>query len=56
MFAVLPLLSPHNGDLRRNSAPYVLTGGLSADCLNLANMAKRILTARGIACYVEVLL
>lgn len=55
MWAVLPLLSPWNGDMRRNGAPYVLTGGLTADCLNVANMAKRILTARGIACYVEVM-
>jgi hypothetical protein len=56
MFAVLPLLTPHHGDLRRNTAPYLYTDGVSASCLNLANYAARELRKRGIKCYVEVIL
>jgi len=55
VWAILPLLSPHSGDLRRNAAPYVLTEGFSASCLNIANFAKRTLEARGVACFVDLI-
>lgn len=55
MFAVLPLLKPWRGDMRRNPAPYVLTNGLTWSDLGLAQFAKRELELRGIACYVDVI-
>lgn len=53
-WAVVPDIRPWRGDLRRDYTPYVLTGGMNAGCLNLANWAKRQLKERGIACYVEL--
>ena len=54
-WAVLPLIKPYDGDMRRNLEPYVLTGGFSMANFNLAQWAKRILEKCGIACYVDML-
>lgn len=55
MFAVVPSISLHNGDQRRNVQPYFTTLGISYGDLNVANMAMRILNSRGIRCHMEVL-
>jgi len=54
-WAVLPLIKPYDGDMRRNLEPYVLAGGFSMSDYSIAVWAKRILEKRGIACYVDML-
>lgn len=53
-WAVVPDIRPHNGDMRRDFTPYVLTGGISWTCLSIAQYAARDIRARGNACYVEM--
>jgi hypothetical protein len=55
MFAIVPSLAPHRGDMRRDTTPYFVTLGLSYGDLNIANMAMRELNKRGIKCHIEVL-
>lgn len=54
MYAIVPSLQPHLGDLRRITAPYFITLGISYGDLNVANMAMRTLNSRGIKCHLEV--
>ena len=54
MFAVVPSLAPHRGDLRRDVTPYLVTIGTSYADLNTANSAMRTLRSRGIACHLEI--
>lgn len=54
MFAVVPSLAPHRGDLRRDVTPYLVTLGTSYGDLNTANHAMRVLHQRGIRCHLEV--
>lgn len=56
MWAVFPLLTPWNGDLRRNPLPYVYGRNVSGRELDWCNSVKRELESRGIACYVDVLI
>ena len=55
MFAVVPSISLHNGDQRRNVLPYFITNSTSYANLNTANSAMRILNKRGIRCHLEIL-
>lgn len=55
MFAIVPSIAHWHGDMRRDYAPYVLTGGTSYADLNTANSAMRWLNKRGISCHLEVL-
>jgi len=54
-WCVLPLLSPHNGDLRRNQSPYFIGNGMSMTELQFCQYVKRELEKRGIVCYVELI-
>lgn len=54
-WAVSPLLTPWRGDMRRNAAPYVLTGGFNMSCYSYALWVKRVLESRGIRCFVEII-
>lgn len=51
MFAIMPSLAPHNGDLRRDTTPYFITTGISYADLNTANSAMKFLNKRGIKCH-----
>jgi hypothetical protein len=53
-WAVVPDIRYWNGDQRRNWAPYVLTGGFSLGHYGAAQSAARMLRAKGIACYPEL--
>lgn len=55
MFAIVPSLAPHNGDLRRDTTPYFITTGISYADLNTANSAMKFLNKRGIKCHLEVI-
>lgn len=55
MFAVVPSIAPHRGDLRRIATPYFITLGTSYADLNTANSAMRFLNKRGLSCHLEVL-
>jgi hypothetical protein len=54
-WAVVPDIRYWRGDLRRDWSPYVLTGGISGSCLNVAQWAAGMLRKRGIDCYVEMI-
>lgn len=55
MFAIVPSLQPHHGDMRRMTMPYFVTLGTSYGDLNMANTAMRFLNKRGIKCHLEVI-
>lgn len=55
MFAIVPSISLHRGDMRRDTTPYLITTGVSYADLNTANHAMRVLNRRGIRCHLEVL-
>ena len=55
MFAIVPSLAPHRGDMRRDVSPYFITTGMSYGDLNIANMAMATLNKRGIKCHMEVI-
>jgi hypothetical protein len=54
MFAIVPSISLHLGDMRRDITPYFITTGISYADLNTANHAMRVLNNRGIKCHMEV--
>lgn len=53
-WAVLPLIKPYDGDMRRNTSPYVLSGGVTMSDYSHAVWAKRELCNRGVNCYVDM--
>lgn len=55
MFAIVPSLAPHRGDMRRDATPYFIATGCSYADLNTANSAMRFLNKLGHACHLEVL-
>ena len=54
-YAVLPLITPWNGDLHRNNEPYYIGNGLSWHELGFSNTVKRTLESRGIRCWVGII-
>lgn len=55
MFAIVPSLQPHHGDMRRIVTPYFVTTGVTYGDLNTANSAMRKLNALGHKCHLEVI-
>lgn len=56
MFAIVPSIKPHLGDMRRIMTPYFITTGISYADLNTANNAMRKLNDLGHKCHLEVLI
>jgi hypothetical protein len=55
MWAVLPLLTPWRGDVRRNSQPYYIGRNASITEYGFALYVKQVLESRGVKCHVEIL-